>query len=132
VSHREGRSRLASAIYLILALERIKAHPVARFALPVRSILAIPCPVCKKGFCKPKAGPDGLFTSNLIFHKNNYPVATFTLEPYECDVCHNLINFQAAFPQAGLQGERKPRVNAQRVGESTLRWELHGYGRVAP
>jgi len=85
-------------------------------------VLAIPCPVCQKGFYKPKVGPEGPFTTSLTFHKNDYPVASFTLEPYECDVCYNIINFQASFPQAGLRLERKPRVNLNHVTKSPLRW----------
>jgi hypothetical protein len=85
-------------------------------------VLVIPCSVCQKGFYKPKAGPDGPFTTNLTFHKNNYPVASFTLEPYECDVCSNIINFHAGFPQAGLQRERNPRINPRQGTKSTLRW----------
>jgi serine/threonine protein kinase len=84
--------------------------------------LAIPCAVCRSGFYRPKSGPDGPFTSTLVFHKDNYPVATFTLEPYECDVCYNIINFQAGFPRAGLQRDRKPRVNPQQKAKSPLRW----------
>ncbi len=85
-------------------------------------ILVIPCPICRKGFYKRKIGPEGPFTSTLTFFKNNYPAASFTLEPYECDLCQNIVNFQAHFPHSGLQRARKPRVNPQQITESTLRW----------